>query len=310
MRFAISIACMAVALLASGTAFGDDTKKDQDKEAKKDSDKEKKKETTTTTLADVLKKFDEAPATAKAAKGESFTFIAEVVSYSADAKGYRAKVDPATTTILLKLEKPYIKGDRLAITATVKSISWESGSKRIVFDPVTIDDEISVTPQQFAASKFLSDFLRNPTKMTKSYESRTVRLTGTIESAMNNGPGAGPGPGPGAAGGGGPGAAGPGRGPGAGAPGDPNSGRGAGMGLKPMGGGGNQPKPPDLPPGGGNATPPPGGPPGGRLPGAAGPGSGPAGGLGIGGHRAIRRRRRQGHSARQSHECQDRRRRR
>ncbi len=263
MRFAIPFTCLAAVLMV-GVALADDKPKEKEKEKDKAKD--------VPALTELLSNIDKEPEKAKQLKGEKYSFVVEIASYSAEDHRNKAKVDPPFT-VLLHLPRGYAKGDRIAVTATVKTITWEAKNKRINFDPVTIDEEISVTPPLFTAEKFMRDYIysdvaRNATKMKDAYEGRLVRLSGEIESPANNGPGPGAPAGGGPAGGPGPGAGpGPGGGPG-GAGGPGGQGRGKGMGLGPPGGagGGATPPPGLLPPGGPNSPPGSGGPGGNKGP--------------------------------------------
>src|SRR5579871_4511529 len=186
MRFAISFAC--VAALLTSVARADDKPKEKAKDVPE--------------LIEILKNIDKEPDTAKKLKGEKYNFVVEIASYVSESHANKAKID-APFNILLHLPRKYEKNDRIAVTATVKSISWEAKNKRILFDPVTVEEEISVTPPLFTAEKFMSDYLKSDflgktSRMKDAYEGKSVRLSGTISGGSPSGPGNGNGSGPGA----------------------------------------------------------------------------------------------------------------
>ena len=87
-----------------------------------DDDKDKDKDKEKMSVADMIKKFDASPSAITGAKGEKFTFEAEIIGHYTDNKKvlYKVKTDPSTIRIAIHLPKPYLNNDKLVVTGTVE----------------------------------------------------------------------------------------------------------------------------------------------------------------------------------------------
>jgi hypothetical protein len=83
--------------------------------------------------------------------------------------------------IFVKLANHYRATDQLVVSGTLKTIVWTADSKRLMFDPCSVEKEIEVLPPIFAADKFLADYLKAPKKIAQQYEGKKVQLKGTVQ---------------------------------------------------------------------------------------------------------------------------------
>jgi hypothetical protein len=82
--------------------------------------------------------------------------------------------------IFVRLVNHYRATDQLVVSGTLKSIVWTSDSKRLMFDPCSVEKEIEVLPPIFEATKFLADYVKSPKKMAEKFDGKKVQLKGTV----------------------------------------------------------------------------------------------------------------------------------
>lgn len=141
------------------------------------------------TVAELIKKFDENPDLAKAAVGQKYTLEIQIAGTltSGGQMYYRVKTEAKSARILVALTKELGANDKVVVTGTVKSATWNSkDGKRIVIDPAEVSEEVEVAPPQFTAEQFKVKMAEDSVKFAKQYKGKTVRLAGRV--MINNGP--------------------------------------------------------------------------------------------------------------------------
>jgi hypothetical protein len=147
-------------------------------------------------VEDLMSEFDKDAKLAKekyAGKALQMEVTLQKVDFIEDGKKWAmVKGGPAggknlKSGFFLRLKNQYRSGDQIVVNATLKSAVWTEDSKRLFFDPCTIEKEIEVQPPIFVAEKFLIDYKASPKKMAEKHEGKRVQIKGQVQFIADGG---------------------------------------------------------------------------------------------------------------------------
>jgi hypothetical protein len=145
------------------------------------------------TVQDLVAEFKLNPQeAAKKYVGETFKFEIEVQNRIKDgSKNYHqvvaGEIPKGAHVVMYIPKKLYRPTDKLEVTATLKSSSWDKDDKWLRFDPVAVDKELSVLPAITTSGGFLQTYLRDQKGMSKKWVGKEIDMSGAVKFLANGG---------------------------------------------------------------------------------------------------------------------------
>jgi hypothetical protein len=153
-------------------------------------------EETKTSVQDLMSEFDKDPKGTRERflkKEFQFEVTLSSIDFLEDGKKWAmVKGGPnggktLKSGIFLHLKKHFRVGDKIEVKGKLKSAVWTETSKRLFFDPCSVEKEIDVKPPYFLATKFLSEYTASPKKMADAHVGKRVQLKGQVQFKADGG---------------------------------------------------------------------------------------------------------------------------
>jgi hypothetical protein len=138
----------------------------------------------TRTLANFLSEFRTDPVGAKEKyRGKKVSLEFEVLKRVTEGKRvyYQAALpDAKNARVLFRLDKTYRPTDKLIVTATLKSSTFDKDEKWMYFDPCEVAKEVRVLPPLYTSLELLKKYDAAPKKVAEEMIGKPVEIKGVV----------------------------------------------------------------------------------------------------------------------------------